>query len=71
LNRTAQPERFSALQTILDAAPDAFKNRFVTDLLHELGIDYATISTDNQRRQACLYARIWSTQLALLLSIRP
>lgn len=68
LNQTTQPTRFTAVQTVIDAAPVGFKNRFVSDLLHELGIDYATISTDTQRRQTALFARIWSTQLALLLA---
>lgn len=68
LGQVGQPARFTAIQTIVNAAPNAFKNRFITDLQEELGIDYATISTTTQQRQASFFARVWSTQLALLLS---
>lgn len=69
-NQTAQPNRFNALYAVVQAAPLAFRSRFVTDCTQELGFDVAGTLTLNQQRQTCLFIRVWVTGLALLLSVR-
>lgn len=59
--------RYAAVRAVVDGGATAFKNRFNSDLLYETGVDAATVSTDNQKRTYCLYARVWVGLLVSLL----
>lgn len=69
LNQTVQPDRFNVLKAIIDASVPAFRNRLITDIQQELGIDVTGSLTLAQQRQCTLYIRAWVTGLALLLSL--
>lgn len=70
INQTAQPTRWNNIKAQIDnaATANAFKNRFGTDVLEELGFDVNGALSAAQIRQVTLYSRMWIAGLALLLS---
>jgi hypothetical protein len=69
VNQTVQPTRFDNLKAVIQNAPQAFRDRLITDCVQELGVDPTGVLTAPQQRQATLYLRAWVTPLALLLSL--
>ena len=69
-NQTVQPTRFNNLYAVVQAAPVALRNRVVTDIQEELGFNVTGSLSAAQQRQACLYLRVFATQLATLLMAR-
>lgn len=64
-----QPTRYNNIKAVMDAQPAAFRNRFNGDLLQEAEITIVSI-TAAQFPAYCRYARLWATQLSLLLVAR-
>lgn len=70
LNNQDTNTRFQILHDLVELRPSAFKNRLNNDVLQEVGFDVNVVLptiTQAQKRQYCLYLRIWITNLTLLL----
>lgn len=67
---TPQPDRYTNIMSAIESTnPSPIYTRIKVCLLAELGIDYdATPHSAAQQRQICFFVRMWSTQLAVLLS---
>lgn len=67
-NNSSYPARYDAVRAIVDACPNALRNRIHNGLQRDTGLDPALIVLDSQRGQYFQYVMNVATMLALLLS---